>query len=82
MKIVRESKSEVSQNTPQMKIVIESKSEVSQNPPQMKIVRESKSEVSQNIPPKLKTLVFFPKSKFHVTQNTPLPKIENFSFLS
>ena len=61
-----------------MKIVIESKSEVSQNTPQMKIVIESKSEVSQNTPPpKLKTLVFFPKSKFHVTQNTPSPLPQN-----
>ena len=47
----------------------------------MKIVTESESESFRITPQKLKTLVFFPKSKFHVPQNTP-PKIENFSFLS
>ena len=34
------------------------------------------------IPPqKIQTLVFFAESKFHVPQNTPPPKIQNFSFL-
>ena len=56
MKIVRESKSKLSQNTPiqnenchrvQIQGVPESKQGV---PPKMKIVRESKSEVSQNTP--------------------------------
>ena len=77
MKIVRESNSEVSQNTPPNenchRVQIQG---VPEYPPKMKIVIESKSEVSQNTPPKkLKTLVFFPKSKFHVTQNTP-PKMK------
>ena len=52
MKIVRESKSEVSQNKPQnencQRVQIQG---VPEYPPKIKIVRESKSEMSQNTPP-------------------------------
>ena len=51
MKIVRESKSEVSQNTPKnencQRVQIQG---VKEYPPKMKIVIESKSKVSQNTP--------------------------------
>ena len=52
MKIVRESKSEVSQNTPaKMKIVRESKSEVSQNTPKWKLSESPNPRCPRIFPP-------------------------------
>ena len=72
MKIVRESKSEVSQNTPPNenchRVQIRG---VPEYLPNENCQRVQIQGVPEYPPPKLKTLVFFPKSKFHVTQNTP-----------
>ena len=73
MKIVIESKSEVSQNTPQNenchrvqiqgvpeylpKMIIVIESKSKVFPPKMKIVIESKSKVSQNTPPHMKIVI-------------------------
>ena len=74
MKIVRESKSKVSQNTPPQnenchRIQIQGVPEYS---PEMKIVIESKSEAFQNTP-QMKIVI---ESKSKVSKNTLPPKMK------
>ena len=69
----------------QMRLVTESKSESFRIPPQMKIVTESKSEsfrIPPPHPPHTHTNETCHRVQIWEFQNTPLPKIENFSFLS
>ena len=70
MKIVIESKSKVSQNTPQNEKChrVQIRGVPKYSPPKMKIVIESKSKVSKNTPPKMKIVR---ESKSEVSQITP-----------